>query len=271
MKEKKEFQSPEFDKAAELSSLIRRSQEGDSLAIEAIYEQYKRPLFSLAYRYTYDSATAEDLLQEIFIKVFTHLKDIQRVETFPGWLYRIAVNTCYSYLRQNKTELQKKVPLSEVEAEMKQPEGESPESYLKKPLDEAIEVLPKKLKSVFLLHDVQGFKHHEISRMLGCSVGTSKSQLFKASSVSGSIRYQGKINPDGRYSLKTTSGQVEMTLPSDSSFELEADTFSGHIDSDFPIEISGKIVTREFHGVVNKGGARISLSSFSGNIKLRKS
>jgi RNA polymerase sigma-70 factor (ECF subfamily) len=119
-------------------------------------------------------------LQEIFIKVFTHLKDIQRVETFPGWLYRIAVNTCYSYLRQNKTELQKKVPLSEVEAEMKQPEGESPESYLKKPLDEAIEVLPKKLKSVFLLHDVQGFKHREISRMLGCSVGTSKSQLFKA-------------------------------------------------------------------------------------------
>jgi hypothetical protein len=99
----------------------------------------------------------------------------------------------------------------------------------------------------------------------------SDAKTIKASSVSGSIRYQGKINPDGRYSLKTTSGQVEMTLPSDSSFELDADTFSGHIDSDFPIEISGKIVPRQFHGVVNKGGARISLSSFSGNIKLRKS
>jgi RNA polymerase sigma-70 factor (ECF subfamily) len=182
MKEEKEkdLQKIGADSAAELSSLIRRSQEGDSLAAEAIYEKYKRPLFSLAYRYTYNSTTTEDLLQEIFIKVFTHLKDIEKVETFSGWIYRIAINTCYSYLREKKNELQKTVPMSEIKAEIEEPREKSGNLDLKKPLDEAIETLPKKLKAVFLLHDVQGFKHHEISRMLDCSVGTSKSQLFKA-------------------------------------------------------------------------------------------
>jgi RNA polymerase sigma-70 factor (ECF subfamily) len=182
MKEEKEkeLQKTGVASTAELSSLIRRSQEGDSLAMEAIYEKYKHPLFSLAFRYTYNSATTEDLLQEIFIKVFTHLKDIEKVETFSGWVYRIAINTCYSYLREKKYELQKTVPMSEVKAEIEEPRQESSALELKEPLDEAIEALPKKLKSVFLLHDVQGFKHHEISRMLSCSVGTSKSQLFKA-------------------------------------------------------------------------------------------
>jgi RNA polymerase sigma-70 factor (ECF subfamily) len=182
MKEEKEkeLQKTGVESIDELSSLIRRGQEGDSLAIEAIYEQYKRPLFSLAYRYTYNSATTEDLLQEIFIKVFTHLKDIEKAETFSGWVYRIAINTCYSYLREKKDELLKTVPLSEVKPEIEEPSEDPGALDLKKPLDEAIETLPKKLKSVFLLHDVQGFKHHEISRMLSCSVGTSKSQLFKA-------------------------------------------------------------------------------------------
>jgi DUF4097 and DUF4098 domain-containing protein YvlB len=101
----------------------------------------------------------------------------------------------------------------------------------------------------------------------------SEAKVIKASSVSGSIRYQGKIMPEGKYSLKTMSGQIVLDLPSDSSFELEADTFSGHIDSDFPIEISGKIVPREFprefHAVVNKGGGYITLSSFSGSIGIK--
>jgi hypothetical protein len=98
----------------------------------------------------------------------------------------------------------------------------------------------------------------------------SDAKTVKANSISGSIRYQGKISSEGKYSLKTTSGQVVMTLPSDSSFEFEAETFSGHVDSDFPIQVSGKIGPREIRGVVNKGGAYISLSCFSGSIILKK-
>ena len=163
-----------------LAELIRRSQAGDGQAMEALYYRYKTALFNMAYRYTYDRATAEDLLQEIFIKVFTHIEDVRRTETFTGWIYRIALNTCYSHLRGKKIELQKNVPLADIEGALHAP-GESESSNdVRRPLDEAIARLPEKLKEIFLLHDVQGFKHEEIARMLGLSVGTSKSQLFKA-------------------------------------------------------------------------------------------
>jgi len=163
-----------------LEDLIKRGQEGDTVAMEAIYERYKKQIFNLIYRYTYNVTVAEDLLQDIFLKIFTHLKDVQKVESFVGWIYRIAINTCYSYLRSIKGGLQKTIPLEDVERKIDNDASDTPDSVLKKPLDDAIQHLPPKLKSVFLLHEVQGYKHGEIARMLGCTVGTSKSQLFKA-------------------------------------------------------------------------------------------
>lgn len=163
-----------------LEDLIRRSQTGDERAMEALYFRYKTALFNMAYRYTYDRATAEDLLQEIFIKVFTHIDDVRMAETFTGWIYRIALNTCYSHLRVKKAELQKAVPLADVEGVLHAPGENESSGDVRRPLDEGIACLPEKLKEIFLLHDVQGFKHEEIARMLGLSVGTSKSQLFKA-------------------------------------------------------------------------------------------
>lgn len=163
-----------------LKDLIKRCREGDIQALEAIYKQFNRPLFNLVYRYTYNSQIAEDLLQDIFIKVFSHIQDIRNEETFVGWIYRIAINTCYSYLRRQKSQLQRTIPLNEVEGIIEGKTNESGDEIMKKSLDDAIRNLPDKMKSVFLLHDVQGFKHREIARMLGCSMGTSKSQLSKA-------------------------------------------------------------------------------------------
>ena len=163
-----------------LDDLIARGRDGDALALEAIYYRYKTALFNMAYRYTYDRSTAEDLLQEIFIKVFTHLGDVRKTQTFTGWVYRIALNTCYSHLRGKRAELQKNVPLAEVEETLHEVQENSLARDVRKPLDDAIAGLPRRLKEIFLLHDVQGFKHGEIARMLGLSVGTSKSQLFKA-------------------------------------------------------------------------------------------
>lgn len=165
---------------SEEKDLIRRSREGDTQAMEALYEQYKRPLFNLVYRHTYNFEAAEDLIQDIFLKIFTHLHDVHNEDTFKGWVYRIALNTCYGYLRGKKSQLQKTVPLSEVERKVKGESHEPQERMIKGPLDEAIQALPTKLKSTFLLYDVQGFKHEEIAQILGCAVGTSKSQLFKA-------------------------------------------------------------------------------------------
>ncbi|NIM57876.1 MAG: sigma-70 family RNA polymerase sigma factor [Candidatus Aminicenantes bacterium] len=163
-----------------LKDAIKRSREGDIQALEAIYKHFSRPLFNVVYRYTYNREIAEDLLQDIFLKIFSHLQDIRNEDTFVGWIYRIAVNTCYSYLRGKKIQLQRTIPLSDVERTIEGKSHQSSNETVKKSLDNAIQRLPNKMKSIFLLHDVQGFKHQEISRMLGCSLGTSKSQLFKA-------------------------------------------------------------------------------------------
>jgi RNA polymerase sigma-70 factor (ECF subfamily) len=163
-----------------LSSLISRCQQGDEKAMEEIYDRYKRPLFNLAYRYAFDRVAAEDLLQDIFIKVFTHMKDVQKDETFVAWMYRIAVNTCYSFLRRRRSRNGQMIALSEVEGKKEEAVYDDHEDSLAAPLDQALRELPDRLRAVFLLHDVQGYKHEEIARMLGVSVGTSKSQLFKA-------------------------------------------------------------------------------------------
>ena len=165
---------------ARLADLVERGRAGDLAAMEAIYEMFKRPVFNLQYRHTMNQAVAEDLLQDVFLRVFTHLKDVRDVATFPGWVFRIALNTCYSYLRQKKAQNGRAVPLGEMEGQIVDESAEAVERDLKAPLERAIQALPPGLRNVFILHDVEGYKHEEISRLLRCSAGTSKSQLFKA-------------------------------------------------------------------------------------------
>ncbi|MGZ7046104.1 MAG: RNA polymerase sigma factor [Candidatus Aminicenantales bacterium] len=165
---------------ARLAGLVERGRAGDLAAMEAIYEMFKRPVFNLQYRHTMNRVVAEDLLQDVFLRVFTHLKDVRDVATFPGWVFRIALNTCYSFLRQKKIQNGRAVPLGEMEGQIVDERADAVESDLKGPLNRAIQSLSPGLRSVFILHDVQGYKHEEISRLLRCSVGTSKSQLFKA-------------------------------------------------------------------------------------------
>ena len=165
---------------ADLGVLVRRGQRGDMEAIERLYEAFKRPVFAIAFRYTSNSTVAEDLLQDIFLKVFSHLKDVHDIATFPAWVYRIAVNACFSHLRQKQSAGRDPVSLTEIEGGMAGAVYDRHERSLKGPLEEAIRELPPGLRGVFVLHDVQGFKHEEIARILGCTTGTSKSQLFKA-------------------------------------------------------------------------------------------
>jgi RNA polymerase sigma-70 factor (ECF subfamily) len=163
-----------------LEDLINRSRGGDVKAMEAIYERFNRPLFSLIYRYTSNREVAEDLLQDVFLKIFSNLQTLRKTDTFVSWMYRIAVNTCFGYLRGSKNRVQRTVPLNDVKERISKDTAKSSDRLMKKSLDDAIYSLPTRMKTIFLLHDVQGFKHEEIALMLGCSVGTSKSQLFKA-------------------------------------------------------------------------------------------
>jgi RNA polymerase sigma-70 factor (ECF subfamily) len=165
---------------ARLAELVARGRAGDLAAMESLYETFKRPVFGLIYRHTQNRAVAEDLLQDVFLKVFSNMGTVRDAATFPGWVFRIAVNTCYSYLRQKRAQGDRLVPLDDLGGNVEDRTTEAVEQDLRVPLEQAIQTLAPRLRSVFVLHDVQGFKHEEIAKVLGCSVGTSKSQLFKA-------------------------------------------------------------------------------------------
>ncbi|MDH7511323.1 MAG: DUF4097 family beta strand repeat-containing protein [Clostridiales bacterium] len=99
----------------------------------------------------------------------------------------------------------------------------------------------------------------------------SEASTVRVKALSGEIVYSGDINPAGTYSLKSHSGSVELYLPANSAFDFAAETFSGNITTDFEIKVTGKISPKEMSGVVGGGGATVKLSSFSGDIKLKKS
>lgn len=158
-----------------LFDTVRQCQEGNTDAMEKVYNAYKSPLFSLTWRFTGDISLAEDLLQEIFIKIFTGIKKLRAPEAFNSWLYRIAFNTCLSFGRK-KWKI-KEVPLKEIE-DMGYIEADK--NQIRMQLDHAVGKLPPKQKIVFQLHDIQGFTYDEIAKIMKCKEGTAKSQLFKA-------------------------------------------------------------------------------------------
>jgi hypothetical protein len=98
----------------------------------------------------------------------------------------------------------------------------------------------------------------------------SGADVVKAKALSGTVVYDGEINRAGRYTLNAHSGRVEMIIPSGSAFDFEASTFSGSINTEFEVVVSGKVSKKQISGSVNGGGADVNLKSFSGDIYLKK-
>jgi len=163
---------------------VKETQNGNTEAFSQIYHHLKNRLFSLAYRYTYNREAAEDILQETFIKIYSKMSTINQPETFLPWAYRVTINTALSYLRRHRKYFHSTISQEEREIEIEDTTGidslNNSEALLRQTIEAAIRSLPPGLKTIFLLHDVQGFTHEEIAAILGCTVGTSKSQLFKA-------------------------------------------------------------------------------------------
>jgi RNA polymerase sigma-70 factor (ECF subfamily) len=166
--------------SADLSSLIRSCQSGNLEAFEQLYGLYKKKVYGLAFSLTRNHQTAEDLVQDIFMKVFSTIKNMDRPELFPAWVYRISLNTCYSYLRREKILDEKLETLTPVDEGQGDRAFDSSQDDLSRAINEALSLLPEKLRTIFILHEVDGLTHEEIATVVGCQVGTSKSQLFKA-------------------------------------------------------------------------------------------
>lgn len=183
---RKAVRTPVEDGSAHLDAsdieLCKMAAGGSLAAFEVIYQRYHRRTYSLTLRMTGSQTEAEDLTQEVFIQLFRKIGSFRGDSAFSTWLHRLTVNQVLMHFRKRSFKNEK---TSE--------DGEMPEQAVtgsanprrmavvdRIALKNAIAELPKGYKNVFVLHDVEGFEHEEVARMLGISVGTSKSQLHKA-------------------------------------------------------------------------------------------
>jgi len=165
--------------------LVARAQAGDGQAFATLFEQHKKRVYSLCLLMTGDIADAEDLTQDAFIQVFRKLGTFRGDSAFSTWLYRVAVNTVLMSLRKRKP---KQVSLDEpvcidhsyVPRDFGRIDPELSGTVDRIALIRVIKNLPEGYRKIFLLHEVEGYQHHEIASLLHCSVGNSKSQLHKA-------------------------------------------------------------------------------------------
>jgi RNA polymerase sigma-70 factor, ECF subfamily len=167
-------------------SLIQRAQLGDEEAFAELFQLHKKRVYSVCLLMTKDVAEAEDLTQEAFLQVFRTIGTFRGEAAFSTWLYRIAVNTVLMKLRRQKSKVSLSLsePVSPESPNLPHDLGKR-DPRLTGAIDRiallrAIESLPEGCRTVFTLHEIEGYQHHEIAGLLHCSIGNSKSQLHKA-------------------------------------------------------------------------------------------
>ena len=159
--------------------LAQRCRAGDDAAFEELYRRYAARLFNLAWRMAGSSDAAEDLLQEIFLAVHRKLGGFRGESSLGTWLYRLAVNHCLDYLRGRQVKMSRST--ASFDDTLPEPAAAGRVTVVAKlDLERAIGHLPEGCRAAFLLHDVEGFEHREVAKILGISEGTSKSQVHKA-------------------------------------------------------------------------------------------
>jgi RNA polymerase sigma-70 factor, ECF subfamily len=175
---------PKLAKAKEAEA-IERAKQGDEAAFEVLYQLHKRRVYSLCLRMVSNPAQAEDLAQEAFLQLFRKISTFRGESAFSTWLHRMTVNVVLMNLRRKGLPLVSLEETLETDEETPRKEFGAQDLKLTGSIDRlqlqrAIEKLPPGYKTVFVLHDVEGFEHNEIAEMVGCSIGNSKSQLHKA-------------------------------------------------------------------------------------------
>ncbi|HKZ78257.1 MAG TPA: sigma-70 family RNA polymerase sigma factor [Pyrinomonadaceae bacterium] len=163
-------------------ALAQAAGRGDMQAFEELYLRHNRRVYSLCLRMTRNVTDAEDLAQEVFVQLFRKIGSFRGQAAFTTWLHRLTVNQVLMHFRKRGVRLEQTTEDGETPVQV----VKGTENHRTMPivdyiaLDDAIAQLPPGYRLVFTLHDIEGHQHEEIARMLGRTVGTSKSQLHKA-------------------------------------------------------------------------------------------
>jgi len=175
-------QDDEFNEA----EAIERAKQGDARAFQELYDKHKRRVYSLCLRMTANTAEAEDLTQEAFLQLYRKIATFRGESAFSTWLHRLSVNVVLMHLRK------KSLPVVSLEETTQGGEEDAPKkdfgaedlalagSIDRLQLQKAVDDLAPGYRTIFVLHDVEGYEHNEIAGIVGCSIGNSKSQLHKA-------------------------------------------------------------------------------------------
>lgn len=180
--EQKEGIQPADISTASDFDLAQAAAGGNMAAFEEIYQRHHRRVYSICLRMLQNAYEAEDLTQDVFIQLYRKIGSFRGDSAFTTWLHRMTVNQVLMHFRKRTVKFEKTTEEGETPVQLV-PGTENP---FKMPivdkiaLENAIDQLPAGYKNVFMLHDVEGFEHEEVAKILGCSVGTSKSQLHKA-------------------------------------------------------------------------------------------
>jgi len=162
--------------------LAKSSAAGDTSAFEELYHRHFRRVYALCLRMMGNPTEAEDMTQDVFVQLFNKIGMFRGESAFTTWLHRMTVNQVLMHFRKKSTR-----------SELLTDEGETPIQIVQGTanpnsmpvvdrigLEKALKALPVGYRTVFVLHDIEGYEHYEIAGMLGIAEGTSKSQLHKA-------------------------------------------------------------------------------------------
>lgn len=159
------------------ADLIERCRQNEPGAFEQLYREHAGRVYSIACRMSGSLSDGEDLTQEIFVLIFRKLAGFKGEAALGTWIYRLATNHCLDYLRKRQSSSGRSDPFDEAVQPVKTGEPLRAERI---DLERAIGRLSPGYRAAFVLHDVEGFNHHEIASILGVAEGTSKSQVHKA-------------------------------------------------------------------------------------------
>ena len=170
-------------------SLVERCRANDDAAFSEVVARYKAKIYNYVYRMTGSADDAEDLTQEVFIRMYTSIDSFRGQSSLNTWLFRIAGNLCIDRFRRSKN----RVPaysLDEPLGDDAQTQEVADETYaphrllqnaeMAEQIQTALSKLPEKLRATLLLHDIEGLPYEEIAQIAGCPLGTVKSRLFNA-------------------------------------------------------------------------------------------
>jgi RNA polymerase sigma-70 factor (ECF subfamily) len=175
---------------ADAHELIGRAKSGDTEAFRRLFEQYKQPVFNFIVRMTGHRQDAEDILQEVFVKVYRNLSALRDAQAFKGWLFSTAKNESINHLRKHR---QRQLDSLEKWHEGKMepmtwnddphhanPEHKTADAEMQEVVQRVLNEVPEIYRVAFILGVLEGYSYKEVAKILGCSVNNVKSRVFRA-------------------------------------------------------------------------------------------